>query len=533
MSNIFKNNKYKDCDPIETILTIRKLLDNLKIIAIEKEWLYSRNIYIVDLMIPSSGIHVYGEGTDYYQALSDSYIKLIGGLQNFSFFSTNHLPLISNEKSLSFTWAPDEIIDNDSNNLESISLPFMDTSTNTLINIHTDNLTNIGMCAGNTKEEALVTGLCKIIEEYVYNKINNNEITPPPFPKSYINKFPWINELLKRVDRETNKKIVLLDCSLGLGYPVVGAMTLDIENRQCQISLGCHPIFEIAAEKSIITLVSKIYIKKRTLNTLADQYRYHIYQQKHLLYHDYDYSYKPFPLEDADSNKRLFTYLYNLLQLKDFHLYIRDLSFLGFHSYHLVVPELIVENNKNNQLYNRYLTLKNIITEKPLIQSLDSIIQNFDLLFINIEDVFNIELEQIPWYYTNIGMNLVMCLLPFHNYALAADLLQRMIPYYNDDSQQMKSSCLLESIRLKEQNLKNTDIEKTMSFMYNSKLTKEVIYLLDRKHPIAMNCYECKGCYYKKICSYPSKKNIYKIIKDKYAENPIGQLSLTYNKIQS
>ena len=54
------------------------------------------------------------------------------------------------------------------------------------------------MCAGNTKEEALVQGLAEIIERYVMKKIMIEKPALPDVPDDYIHKYPRIYELLKK-----------------------------------------------------------------------------------------------------------------------------------------------------------------------------------------------------------------------------------------------------------------------------------------------------------------------------------------------
>ena len=56
-----------------------------------------------------------------------------------------------------------------------------------------------GMCAGNTREEALVQGLSEIIERVVQKKIFIDKISCPNIPDSEIQKYPYIWKMYKKM----------------------------------------------------------------------------------------------------------------------------------------------------------------------------------------------------------------------------------------------------------------------------------------------------------------------------------------------
>ncbi|MFZ7131532.1 MAG: YcaO-like family protein [Eubacteriales bacterium] len=554
MTTNLKNNKYKEKKPMETILMIREILAKLKIIPIENSWFHLSDIFMVDLMIPNSGIHAYGKSCDYYNALANAYVELMKYLQNFFYFKGNSD--FQSNHSKPFIWAPDE--ENitkeayyDSENqwrdclsnshiqqstLEDalpkkfICLPFVNIHYNAISNIPVNMLTHTGMCAGNTKEEALVNGLCDIMEQYVYHMIYWEQIVPPDIPKNYVQKFVSIKKLIHAIKRERNLQIVLKDFSLGKGYPTVGAMILDSECHQCTISLGCHPIFEVAAEKAIVSLISKVTFCKSLRQICKKHIESQIQYQKHLLVNQPDYTFKPFPLEEACSNKRLFNYLTNLLKLKGYHLFIRDVSFLGFPSFHITVPELSAKNIKESNPYALYMLYKQLLSHGDFHQLMDILSLDMTPLFIGMDSIYEVQIKTIPWYIENIGICIILELIEKKCFWGACMLLQRMIPSLETHPKKTYYVCLMDVIQLKEQNFNDTYIIKALNHLYQPKMVNEVISLCDNINNVLLNCYHCKNCHYRRNCTYQQTRNIYYKLIDIYSKNPIGQLSLTYKK---
>ena len=110
-----------------------------------------------------------------------------------------------------------------------------------------------GMCAGNTDEEALVQGICEIIERYVQRRIilecheGIYDIT-----HSCIEKCPNIKRTYS-ILKNYGYDLRILECPVENVAPVV-AVILVKSNGAYYVSMGCHPYTIIGAERALTEL---------------------------------------------------------------------------------------------------------------------------------------------------------------------------------------------------------------------------------------------------------------------------------------
>ncbi len=131
-----------------------------------------------------------------------------------------------------------------------------------------------GMCAGNTKEEALVQGICEIIERAVQFQVlaeNENEIYD--ITDSYFTNSSNINNDYKYLYSH-NFKLKILLVENKFNCPVIAVIIFN-DIGGYYVSFGCHPNIWIAIERSITEL-----FQGYSLDTLSDAFKYEY------LYHD-------------------------------------------------------------------------------------------------------------------------------------------------------------------------------------------------------------------------------------------------------
>jgi ribosomal protein S12 methylthiotransferase accessory factor len=105
-----------------------------------------------------------------------------------------------------------------------------------------------GMAAGNTLEEALLHGICEVIERHCLSEISLSRIeTPTVAPESIRN--PIALDLLDRL-RFDNNKLVIKDFSLGLGIPVIGVVR-GIDEQYCLVTAGVATTFDEALIRAL------------------------------------------------------------------------------------------------------------------------------------------------------------------------------------------------------------------------------------------------------------------------------------------
>ncbi|MBN1913626.1 MAG: YcaO-like family protein [Candidatus Omnitrophica bacterium] len=92
-----------------------------------------------------------------------------------------------------------------------------------------------GMAAGNSLEEALLHGICEVLERHFLALIESEQIKTPFIDKTTIN-LPAAEDLIKKVDA-LGQKVYIKDFSLGLGMPIIAAIR-KIDEDYCVITAG-------------------------------------------------------------------------------------------------------------------------------------------------------------------------------------------------------------------------------------------------------------------------------------------------------
>lgn len=123
-----------------------------------------------------------------------------------------------------------------------------------------------GMCAGNAPEEAMVEGLCEIMERMAIKSIFMDEIAPPAVPEEVLKRYPAY--AIIEDARSEGLKVEIRDCSLGKGLPVLGILTINEKNGLYKYNFGSHPDFDFSdykdymanrrSEKNEIMMLSRL-----------------------------------------------------------------------------------------------------------------------------------------------------------------------------------------------------------------------------------------------------------------------------------
>lgn len=210
-----------------------------------------------------------------------------------------------------------------------------------------------GMCAGNTIEEALVQGLSEIFERRVQKELIMKQRCLPDIPESYIRKYEDIYRMYQTVKRNRNFNIYIKDGSLGGRYPVCVLVIADKNSGWFGVKMGSHPDYHIAMERlfteatqgiDLKTFSKKSYLlfsnsNVSNVNNLQNSFKTGDAAYPYQLFgEDYDYPFvKPRDFTGAD-NQEMLSYAVNIIRQEGYDLLIHDASYLGFPSYHIIVP---------------------------------------------------------------------------------------------------------------------------------------------------------------------------------------------------
>ena len=174
------------------------------------------------------------------------------------------------------------LIDTNSGNIERgiCSIPYTRHSDGEIVYFPSNLIENLflsnGMSAGNNLAEAKVQCLSEIFERAVKRQIIEQEIVLPDVPEAVLNKYPGIVAGIKGLE-EQGFPVLVKDASLGGQFPVMCVTLMNPKTGGVFASLGAHPSFEVALERSLTELLQGRSfeglndVPKPTFNSMAVQ----------------------------------------------------------------------------------------------------------------------------------------------------------------------------------------------------------------------------------------------------------------------
>lgn len=127
-----------------------------------------------------------------------------------------------------------------------------------------------GMAAGNSLEEALLHGICEVIERHCLTQIELNRLTTPLIDPASIDSL-IAKELIKKFSF-LKQQVFIKDFSLGIGLPVIGVIR-KINKNDCFITAG------------VATSREEALIRALTENSQCADKRWTFYKKMHLAKH--------------------------------------------------------------------------------------------------------------------------------------------------------------------------------------------------------------------------------------------------------
>lgn len=208
-----------------------------------------------------------------------------------------------------------------------------------------------GMCAGNTPEEALVQGMAEIFERYVNAFLIQNPVTPPTIPDHYLKQYPTLWERIQRIEKDGKYRVIVKDCSLGKGYPVVSTIIINRKSGTFGFRIASHYSFPIALERTLtealqgrdleaFTAINQIAPKEACVykENLANLFKCGVGNfRKELFSATPSYGFTPWE-ERTLTNGEMLKSMMELFLKEGHDIFVRDVSFMGFPSYHIIVP---------------------------------------------------------------------------------------------------------------------------------------------------------------------------------------------------
>ena len=609
---------YKAKIPIVTINNIRKTLEKCSIFTIEQHYginsnldIYSCRIFIANNKLQSLSVGTNGKGITPAYSLASGYGEFMERLQVGSLFPgfvyyferkrlicSNQKNIISNTENSDFCYSPEEMIisfkefsDNcpeeiatmlkaatrknnvslwqilDENNPITISLPFFNVNRNKVVNLPVDIVRAVtgtnGTCAGNTPEEALIQGLCEILERFVLKKIFFEKTVPPDIPLTFFNNTKS-GEIIDKIVNSGNYEIRIKDCSLGMGLPVMGILLIDKDEHKYMFRLGADPRPEIALERCLTESHQGLDSLKSNFQSIEEASHfdesYTIHQDKFrenylsfvangkgyvpstVFHADSSSSFSGFNSEFGKSDSSDLQLLTNKIISLGYSIFVRDHSFLGFPSYHIVIPGMSDMHGNYSPLphesYTYFDTLCNLKnnTDNNLLE-----------LAEYLKDVTDKEIKMGSFFSTffppttepefkNNEKHLFLAMI-YYQLEKFTDAYEYMKKFLKEDDENIIDNkvyfyCIRDYFKSTVAGKSESEIKKRLIHIYDKNTVDEVIN--DLKDPKKIfsyynlpSCFDCNSCEFSGNCSFNELYKLFTEVKKKQKENVIDQSKLT------
>ncbi len=454
-----KNNHFKEVSPSETV---RKLKDKLNEMGISVDEIipFESSINTNSLRVVFSGTNIgtNGKGVDKDYCKASAYAELFERFQNdylnvypyvlkddCNFHKAPDEKLLSarelieqNEPFLNFYFKSRGMVNAsieqkiksfssvncpDFNNLY-LSLPFYNIKKEKVqylpAKLYSQTYGSNGMAAGNTPYEAIVQGLAEIIERVVQKELIQKSQSLPTIPDEYIQRYDEVYVRYKKAQTIEGYNVLMKDCSLDGKYPVAGLLIIEKNTGRYGLKLGCHPDFGVAMERTLTEATQggdisnyaqrswvdfsnkSVFNKNNIMNSFATglaQYPYSLLNENN--------NFKEYTNFSMQSNKEAAQKMLNDIFGDGYEILIRDVSWLGFPSYQIIIPGLSEASDVTDQHIKLHNTLQYLITVfknpeditqedcKYFVAAINALKGN--LLLDNIKSFFPYSNEELPY----------------------------------------------------------------------------------------------------------------------------------------
>ena len=378
--------RFKDSSPVETVNRIKDIL-NQNGLRVQENWFDSKvkNCYSLRASIEGTNFGTNGKGVTKELANASAHAELMERLQagimgrnGLTFKDSVNMdrqmlieqcaPFFDRiadtiekftEYKVSTEQMADVCLSYEHGQMHTKALPFYSVTEDKMVYIPERLLmplfSSTGNCAGNTPEEAIVQGLSEIIERWFQRHFLCQDVVPPTIPDEYLKNYARAYETITDI-RSNGYDVIIKDCSMGSGYPVIATAVIDKKRHAYHVHMGASPVFEIALGRSLTET-----FQGRLIDDVADTGLWESAKNDKAVYRkaynlgrgaypieffteNSTYPFVPFPDRIAYTNKDLLKYAVDFIAKQNMHMYVRDMSHLGFCSYKVIVPDMCKED---------------------------------------------------------------------------------------------------------------------------------------------------------------------------------------------
>ena len=611
-------NKYKDNKPVETVNKIRNILYKLGIIT-KDIWIDSgvKNCHSLRVLIENTEVGQNGKGVTDEYALASGYAELYERISNGLMYLGDYSDRAA--KHLGFYYDPDEkymtseelssagskwvdfltsqimkdhnggipvfsfMPDNDKKikdavdewkfllpegfdeKFDFISIPFYDIKRNRIeyfpYSLLRSTYGSNGTCTGNTPYEAIVQGLSEIFERHVNIYLIANRITPPTVPDEYLATFENLHSMIKDIEKKGPYSVMVKDCSLGKGYPVVAVILINYESQTYKVKFGSHPSFEISLERCLTELFQGIHLEyssKTNVFLMDDQadndlniqniikvgsgiYPVEFFMEKS------SYEFKPFEPVNGKSNKDLMKDLTDKLIDEGRDIYIRDNSYMGFPSFQLIVPGFseiysynLLRMKEKRSHDNVRSIMKNLHNATPEELNLLSIFIRYKMPYFNENNIpylYGLPMkDSFPYEAEAMRFLLILVLYKLKRFKDSYNEIGVLMKILYSKKQDIDESgitylrCLGDYVSAKADGRNKDFIDSFLHKFYPEDVVLKVADQFEDTDAVfdhffeKTNCWDCTNCEVKEKCDYKKMEEIHMKTKEFKKAGQIDQL---------
>ncbi len=313
--------------------------------------------------------------------------------------------------------------------------------------------TTNGMCAGNTPEEAMIEGICEILERYVSMKLIYDKICLPEIPAEYISKFPRVKEMVDKIKSNKDYICKVVDCSLGGKYPVAGLIVIKKNTGKFGFKLGAHPDYGIAMERCFTEAAQGMDIYEYATGCLFDFKNEDIFKDENVrefvnsnvatipyevFGKECDYEFTEMKDVSDLNNREILNQLIKSILNEGYDILIRDVSYLGFPSYRIIISGMTeITHSKMAGRFSMFEEIEYLLKDfnRINLKNIDKVIEimekqiyevGFSSLytFLNVKDFRILPCENIGY---GAKYFLALCYIMNMQYDKAEEILEEII----------------------------------------------------------------------------------------------------------
>lgn len=541
--------RYKDDIPTNTVTRIKTILSSLGIetdVIFFKslDFFYSCRVYITNGCLSALSLGCNGKGMTKELALASGYSELLERIQNGQLFDLNiirnfthnHIGLesifkevyqitIKEIESILPNYITNQLIKAGIKSLNAIS--YQNIVDNSCYLLPEEILYKVcgttGMCAGNTREEALVQGICEIIERKSLQKIYLDDII-----YNTINPLFFSNEIIEILDILTNRygiRYEIKDCTFIHGIPVIGLLLIDEINKRYSFRLGCDIDPNIALERCITEIFQGLSGTKNVFNNICFHKNIDVSREffasftngqglfKENVFCSNEYVENIY-YKKIDTNVERLEYLIAILQNNGFAIYIRNNSYLSYPSYRIYIPYLSEYDNTllDCQIFKERVSDRIFKINTLSKQELICLAQEIERKSITLINIFSLH-RNAPKVEKSLLLFIIYERIGLRNKSIEnlnyyLDSLKRKKQFYDN-----RLDSLLDYLSLNNRGVSDMQIEEILQKCHGYSLSqikyymKSILDLGDK-----FKCPNCVSCELTKGCLFNSYVEVFKLL---------------------